>query len=129
MESLKRKATNVEKKVSSNKDTSKHGSIKLFTVKLQGLAYNHKKKDIKQFFRPLKAKSVRVPAKIKGIAYVGFKTEQHRRKALLKNKSFLGINCNYESFILRNFLLVLCIFIFRWEANIRNKIRNKRPKV
>ncbi|CAD1479371.1 unnamed protein product, partial [Heterotrigona itama] len=89
MESLKRKATNVEKEVSSAKDTSKHGSIKLFTVKLQGLAYNHKKKDIKQFFRPLKAKSIRVPAKIKGIAYVGFKTEQHMRKALSKNKSFL----------------------------------------
>ncbi|KAK9296463.1 hypothetical protein QLX08_009519 [Tetragonisca angustula] len=89
MESLKRKATNVGKEVLSNKDTSKHGSIKLFTVKLQGLAYNHKKKDIKQFFRPLKAKSIRVPAKIKGIAYVGFKTEQHMRKALLKNKSFL----------------------------------------
>lgn len=89
MESLKRKATNGEKEVLSNKDTSKHGSIKLFTVKLQGLAYNHKKKDIKQFFRPLKAKSIRVPAKIKGIAYVGFKTEQHMRKALLKNKSFL----------------------------------------
>ena len=101
MESLKRKATNVGKEVLSNKDTSKHGSIKLFTVKLQGLAYNHKKKDIKQFFRPLKAKSIRVPAKIKGIAYVGFKTEQHMRKALLKNKSFLGtnVNCNYESFI------------------------------
>ncbi|XP_043513852.1 probable RNA-binding protein 19 [Frieseomelitta varia] len=90
MESLKRKATNVEKQVLSNKDTSKHSSIKLFTVKLQGLAYNHKKKDIKQFFRPLKAKSIRLPAKIKGIAYVGFKTEQHMRKALLKNKSFIG---------------------------------------
>ncbi|CAL7941010.1 unnamed protein product [Xylocopa violacea] len=88
MEALKNKK-NAEKEVPDNKNTSKHGPIKFFTVKLRGLAYNHKKKDIKLFFRPLKAKSIRVPSKIKGVAYVGFKTEQHLRKALLKNKSFL----------------------------------------
>ena len=49
MESLKRKETNTEKKISNDKSKSKHGSIKLFTVKLRGLAYNHKKKNIKQF--------------------------------------------------------------------------------
>ncbi|XP_026299384.1 probable RNA-binding protein 19 isoform X2 [Apis mellifera] len=88
MEALKNKEKNVQKKV-SNDNPSKHGPLKLFTVKLRGLAYNHKKKDIKQFFNPLKAKSIRISPKIKGIAYVGFKTPQHLRKALLKNKSFL----------------------------------------
>ncbi|XP_050579590.1 probable RNA-binding protein 19 isoform X2 [Bombus affinis] len=89
MESLKRKEKNIEERIPSDKSKSKHGSIKLFTVKLRGLAYNHKKKNIKQFFHPLKAKSIRISPKIKGIAYVGFKTEQHLRKALQKNKSFL----------------------------------------
>ncbi|XP_060815232.1 probable RNA-binding protein 19 isoform X2 [Bombus pascuorum] len=89
MESLKGKKENIEKKLSNDKSKSKHGSIKLFTVKLRGLAYNHKKKNIKEFFHPLKAKSIRISPKIKGIAYVGFETEQHLRKALLKNKSFL----------------------------------------
>ncbi|OAD52210.1 putative RNA-binding protein 19, partial [Eufriesea mexicana] len=89
METLKKKEKNTEEKVSDSKSKFKHGSTKFFTVKVRGLAYNHKKKDIKQFFRPLKPKSIRVPPKIKGIAYVGFKTEQHLRKALLKNKSFL----------------------------------------
>ncbi|XP_015191541.1 PREDICTED: probable RNA-binding protein 19 [Polistes dominula] len=85
MEALKKKTQTIEKKEVS---ASKHGPVKFFTVKLRGLGYNHKKKHIKQFFHPLKPKSIRVPPKIKGIAYVGFKSEQQMRKALLKNKSF-----------------------------------------
>ncbi|KOC62529.1 putative RNA-binding protein 19 [Habropoda laboriosa] len=89
MEALKGKEKDTEEKVPNDKNKSKRGPVKFFTVKLRGLAYSHKKKDIKQFFRPLQAKSIRVPPKIKGIAYVGFKSAQHLRKALLKNKSFL----------------------------------------
>ncbi|XP_012255144.2 probable RNA-binding protein 19 [Athalia rosae] len=66
-----------------------HGPLKLLTVKVRGLGYNHKKKHIKQFFHPLVPKSIRVPPKIKGIAYVGFKTEKQLKQALNKNKSFL----------------------------------------
>ncbi|XP_059480054.1 probable RNA-binding protein 19 [Neocloeon triangulifer] len=61
----------------------------LFTVKLRGLAFKHKKKDIKQFFDSLKPKSVRLCSEIKGIAYVGFNTEKEMKQALNKNKSFL----------------------------------------
>ncbi|XP_034175330.1 putative RNA-binding protein 19 [Osmia lignaria lignaria] len=92
MEALKKKEKSTETKredANDNKGASKHGLVQFFTVKLRGLAYNHKKKDIKQFFRPLVPKSIRVPQKIKGIAFVGFKTEQQLKKALLKNKSFL----------------------------------------
>ncbi|XP_011054786.1 PREDICTED: probable RNA-binding protein 19 [Acromyrmex echinatior] len=74
---------------SLTKDISKHGPLTLYTVKIRGLAYVHMKKHIKQFFRPIKPKSIRIPPKIKGIAYVGFKTEQAMKKALMKNKSFL----------------------------------------
>ncbi|KAG7197053.1 hypothetical protein KM043_017582 [Ampulex compressa] len=78
-----------EEKLKQQKSELQHGSVKFFTVKIRGLGYNHKKKHIKDFFKPLKPASIRVPPKIKGIAYVGFKTEQHMKKALLKNKSFM----------------------------------------
>lgn len=88
MEALKKKEQSLEKEEKSL-DASKHGPLMLFTVKVRGLGYKHVKKDIKQFFRPLKPKSIRLPPKIKGIAYVGFKKEPTMKKALLKNKSFL----------------------------------------
>ncbi|KAL3284900.1 hypothetical protein HHI36_019035 [Cryptolaemus montrouzieri] len=64
--------------------------IDFFTVKLKGLPYNCKKKNIKVFFNPLKPQSIRVPPKIHGIAYVGFKDEKKFKKALLKDKSFIS---------------------------------------
>lgn len=63
--------------------------VTLFTLKLHGLPYTCKKKDIKQFFKPLSPYSIRVPRAIKGIAYVGFKLQKQFNKALLKNKSFI----------------------------------------
>lgn len=91
MEALKKKQPTIKTEEKSLiKSESKHGPLKLFTVTVRGLGYNHMKKHIKRFFHPLKAKSIRVPRKIKGIAYVGFKTEIHVKKALMKNKSFLG---------------------------------------
>jgi len=91
MEALKKKEQNIEKgEKSLAKDTSEHGPLILFTVKIRGLGYKHTRKHIKQFFRPLKPESIRIPPKIKGIAYVGFKKEQTMKKALMKNKSFLG---------------------------------------
>lgn len=90
MEALKRKSKDSKSK-EIPESTKKHGPNKFFTVKIRGLAYNHKKKDIKLFFKGIKAKSIRVPQKIKGIAYVGFKTEKNMKLALNKNKSFLGM--------------------------------------
>lgn len=90
METLKKKQQDAKDEKSVAKDASKHGPLFLFTAKIRGLGYKHIKKHIKQFFHPLKPKSIRIPPKIKGIAYVGFKTEFQLKKALLKNKSFLG---------------------------------------
>uniref|UniRef100_A0A6P7FLT5 Probable RNA-binding protein 19 n=1 Tax=Diabrotica virgifera virgifera TaxID=50390 RepID=A0A6P7FLT5_DIAVI len=64
--------------------------IKLFTIKLRDLPYNIKKKDIKQFFKPISCYSVRIPRNIHGIAFVGFKTEKLLNKALIKNRSFIN---------------------------------------
>lgn len=90
MEALKSKQDAKHEDESLVKSASNHGPLKLFTVKVSGLGYKHMKKHIKQFFRPLVPKSIRIPRKIKGIAYLGFKTELQVKKALLKNKSFLG---------------------------------------
>merc|ERR1712129_523200 len=62
-----------------------------FTVKLEGLPYSTKKKDVKAFVGPnMGVKSIRVPRNIKGIAYIGFGTEEQRRAVLKKDKSFIG---------------------------------------
>ncbi|XP_063989754.1 probable RNA-binding protein 19 [Diachasmimorpha longicaudata] len=89
MESLKKKSDVSTPKSKDCPKSLEQPSTKFYTVKLKGLGYNHKKKHIKQFFNPLKAKSIRVPQKIKGIAYVGFATEKQRNQALNKDKSFL----------------------------------------
>jgi len=69
----------------------------LYTLKIRGIAFKHKKKDIKQFFSATKPKSVRLCPKVKGIAYVGFNTEKEMKQALNKNKSFMG-NFNHANF-------------------------------
>jgi len=75
-----------------SKKTSEHLKPRkdLFTLKVTGLPYKTKKKDLKTLFSPLKLASVRLPPKIKGIAFVGFATEKEMKIALNKNKSFCG---------------------------------------
>ncbi|XP_044269129.1 probable RNA-binding protein 19 [Tribolium madens] len=77
----------VKKKEKPKKEPKK---LELFTLKLRGLPYNCKKKDIKQFLKPVTPFTIRLPAKIHGIAYVGFKTEKDYKKALLKDRSFIA---------------------------------------
>ena len=72
-------ANEVAKSTSKKKD--------YFHVKLSNLPYKFKKRHVKAFLDPLKAPSIRVPPKIHGIAYAGFKTEKERNQALNKHKS------------------------------------------
>ncbi|CAG4987162.1 unnamed protein product [Parnassius apollo] len=77
----------------------------LFYCKLTGLPFKCKKKDVKEFFRPLVPFSLRLPLgkgkKLAGFCYVGFRTEKELKKALAKDKLFIGnhrIHVNkYES--------------------------------
>lgn len=66
----------------------------LFYVKITGLPFKCKKKDIKEFFRPLVPFSIRLPLgkgkKLAGFCYVGFRTEKELKKALNKDKLFIG---------------------------------------
>lgn len=59
-------------------------------LKIRGFQCKIKKKDIKEFFAPLKPDSIRLPPKVKGIAYVGFLCHKEWKKALDKNRSFYG---------------------------------------
>lgn len=86
---------NAEKSSESN-DTEKASDKKVkiydyaYTVKLRNLPYSCKKKQIKEFFHPLKIASLRVPPKNKGFSYVSFKTEKDLNKALIKHRGYLG---------------------------------------
>jgi RNA recognition motif-containing protein len=77
----------------TEKDTKKKPkepkNVSYYCIKLSNLPFKAKKKDVKMFLKPIKAKSIRVPTKIHGIAYAGFATEDDRKSALKKNKSFL----------------------------------------
>lgn len=46
---------------------------------------------LKEFFKPLKLDSIRLPPKIKGVAYIGFKKKSDAEQCLIKNKSFLSM--------------------------------------
>ena len=60
-----------------------------FTVKMRGLPYKVKKRQIKEFFDPLKPLSLRLPPKVKGIAYVSFHSSQELSEAMVKHRGFL----------------------------------------
>ncbi|XP_053691377.1 probable RNA-binding protein 19 [Sabethes cyaneus] len=62
----------------------------LFVVKIHNIPSSIKRQDLFRFFKPVKPYSIRIPPKQKGFAYVGYKTEGELKKALLKDKSFLG---------------------------------------
>lgn len=63
-----------------------------YTVAIRKIPQDQrKKKNIKEFFAPLKPASIRIP-KIKCLAYVSFKTEAELKQALDKHKSFMGKN-------------------------------------
>ncbi len=80
------------KPIKKEKKKKEPKNVTFFVVKITGLPVKAKKKDLKQFFKPLSLKSVRVPRHVKGFAYVGFATEADRKKALLKHKSFVSGN-------------------------------------
>lgn len=64
-------------------------NLELFTIKIHNVPYNTKRQDVVKFFKPLKPHSVRLPSKVHGFCYVGFKTEKDMAKGMLKNKSFI----------------------------------------
>lgn len=60
----------------------------LLTIKVRNIPFKAKRQDIITFFKPIKPFSIRLPVKVHGICYVGFKTEADFKKAMLKNRSF-----------------------------------------
>nr|XP_050028787.1 probable RNA-binding protein 19 [Dermacentor andersoni] len=61
-----------------------------YTLKVKGLPYKCKRKQIKDFFKPAKVASMRLPPRVKGIAYLGFQKEQDMKQALNKHHSFMA---------------------------------------
>ncbi|KAH8270700.1 hypothetical protein KR044_006657 [Drosophila immigrans] len=78
-------------------------NLELFTIKLHNVPYNTKRQDVIKFFKPLKPYSVRLPSKVHGFCYVGFKTEKDMAKGMLKNKSFIkGKQVFFSDFTAKN---------------------------
>jgi len=76
------------------------------TIVIRGLPYKVKKAMLKEFFKPLKLDSIRLPPKIKGVAYIGFKNKCDAEQCLTKNKSFLSMfRCTMTDLLyLNNFI-------------------------
>ena len=70
----------------------KEPTANYFTLKIRGFPCQVKKKDIREFFSPLKPDSIRLPPKVKGVAYIGFASEKEWKKALDKHRSVYGMN-------------------------------------
>ncbi|KAG5681099.1 hypothetical protein PVAND_010565 [Polypedilum vanderplanki] len=62
--------------------------LKLYTIKVRNVPKKIKREEIKKFFRPSKAHSIRIPPN-SNFCYVGFKLERDMKRALSKDKSFL----------------------------------------
>lgn len=85
----KSKSTENVEKLESNGDTpSNNRKHKYFYVKVRGLPFKAKRKDVRQFLKPLQPKCIRIAMKVKGKAYVGFATEKEVRQACVKDRSF-----------------------------------------
>lgn len=60
-----------------------------FTVKVKGLPYKIKKRQLKDFFLPIKPLSLRLVPKVKGIAYVSFENDSDLKQSLVKHRGFI----------------------------------------
>lgn len=82
--------TSAASSTSSLEKKSDKNQIKLYTVKIRNIPKKIKRDELKKFFRPSKAHSIRLPKnQVFACAYVGFKLERDMKRALTKDKSFL----------------------------------------
>lgn len=88
MGTSKTKKENDEDDDKSSLEKKIKNPLKLFTIKIRNIPKKLKREELKKYFRPSKAHSVRIP-KNSNFAYVGFKLERDMKRALGKDKSFL----------------------------------------
>lgn len=86
---LKTKGNAAVKDFDSSKSEEKP-KLQLYNIKVRNLPYKAKKKDVKELLAPLVPASIRFMENVKGVAFVGFKSEKEMRQALVKNKTFLS---------------------------------------
>nr|CAH0113144.1 unnamed protein product [Daphnia galeata] len=92
LEYLKSKVVAGEEQTGSDKPVTLSKKEKVpkdyLHLKVRGFSCQVKKKDIKEFFASIKLDSIRLPPKVKGVAYIGFSSEKEMKKALNKHRSF-----------------------------------------
>lgn len=90
LEYMKSLVKTSENKAPVKKEKStKTKNLELYTIKIYNLPYKVRHQEIIKFFKPLKPFSLRMPSKVKGFCYVGFKTEKEFNTAMMKDKSFI----------------------------------------
>lgn len=109
MKSLQQKKTDAETTKTSTKPANKKSKESeksdpsqlpdLLTIKIRNIPFKTKRQDVLNFFKPLKPFSVRLPTKVHGIVYVGFKLEADFKKAMLKDRSFWSESLTRFTFI------------------------------
>ena len=81
-----------EIKENQNKVTEKPSSL-VFTVKMRGLPFRAKEKDVQEFFAPLNVIGIRLPlnpkGKPSGNAFVDFECEKDLKEALKRDKDYM----------------------------------------
>uniref|UniRef100_A0AAX7TIN5 RRM domain-containing protein n=1 Tax=Astatotilapia calliptera TaxID=8154 RepID=A0AAX7TIN5_ASTCA len=91
---VKSSVTSEEKDQSKVKKPAKQEATTEFTVKLRGVPFNVKEKQIREFMTPLKPAAVRIgkneSGNRTGYVYVDLHSEEEVEKALKKNKDYIG---------------------------------------
>ncbi|CAG2101923.1 unnamed protein product, partial [Medioppia subpectinata] len=62
---------------------------KVRSTDMKGLPFKVKKRQIKDFIEPLKPMSLRLPPKVKGIAYISFGTQKELTQVMVKHRGFM----------------------------------------
>ncbi|XP_055845812.1 probable RNA-binding protein 19 [Episyrphus balteatus] len=83
------KSSDSKTPIKKDKKDKSRSNLELFTIKIHNVPYKARRQEVIKFFKPLKPYSVRLPSKVHGFCYIGFKTEKDFNTAMLKNKSFI----------------------------------------
>ncbi|XP_028680230.2 LOW QUALITY PROTEIN: probable RNA-binding protein 19 [Erpetoichthys calabaricus] len=83
-----------EKKTAGSKAKQQMAPTTLYTVKLRGAPFNVTEEQVREFFTPLKPADIRIVrnnhGNKTGCIYVDFKSEDEIKKAMQRNKDYMG---------------------------------------
>lgn len=126
-EYLKRMREKAKTNIIEKKPKSEPKIVDLLTIKLRNIPFKTKRQDVLTFFKPTKPYSIRLPTKVHGICYVGFKNESDFKKAMLKNRSFWSKDFYIQFYdLICNLISFLFFFSCRRQTNTVYRFYRKK---